>query len=412
MESGWSLSACSRTKMPDLREEFIPDIITRFHKDSAMQHFFEQNIHTFVSGSTYTLEIVAIWSLPRMSCQLYEFQPLGNPLGSHMALKQGKFEFSKPACIPLALSQSCSRNAKADLVPYERYVQELIEGHLTEFADICYAEMEDGFMDELLHLLIKYRGRNTQEDEVLNQCFRLLIAIHIYTHALSIPNDQFHHLQSRLHPEYLNGLSPDAPYWYPRVANRQLKFFFLQIAISSMDSLLGRIQRILSASSGKTRWISAFVGMISLGMALEELQSTIMFICTTEEERGTMTGEEATDLWRRTCSGIDEQYLFMIQLFQGKFGKTNPLRDGVDEAKKGLLGEKGVELVLGIKKLVDEHGTYNSRSWLRFELMKGWIGPHLFNVQFESPLPSTVDKFYARLCSRFVSSFFWPSPTR
>jgi hypothetical protein len=193
---------------------------------------------------------------------------------------------------------------------------------------------------------------------VLNHCFKLLIAIHIFTHSLAIPQDQFQHLIGKLHPDYLWDLSPEAKHWYPRVANRQLKYYFLEIVNKSMDFLLLRMQRILAASAGKTRWISAFVCMLSLGMALEELQSTIDLICNTEAKQGNMDGRMASDTSRRSCSAIDEQYLLMIQIFQGKFGKTNPLKDQMDEAKKTLLGESGVELIEGVKKLIDEHGEY------------------------------------------------------
>jgi hypothetical protein len=211
MEHGWVLSCCSRTKMPDLREEFIPgniissfriieltqpDIVTRFHQDRVMQHYFEENIQTFVNDATYTIEILAIWTLPRMKCELYEFKPIGNPFGSHMALTNGKFQFSKPRCIPLALSQTTSKNIKQDLVPYEAYVQKLIDENLEKFAEICYAEMDDNFMDHLLKLLVKYKPRD--DKEVSNSNLRSLTNMQIegYSQQLLPPAYCHTHLHS------------------------------------------------------------------------------------------------------------------------------------------------------------------------------------------------------------------------
>jgi hypothetical protein len=137
------------------------DIVTRFHKTAALQDFFEQNIDKFLPDSSYTIEIEAIWTLPRFKCQLYEFTPLQNPDGHMMALKNGRFQQSRPKSIPLALSQTS--NLKHSLMPFEQYLQQLINDNLDDFANICYTEMEDPFMDKLLHLLVKYKGRDPKE---------------------------------------------------------------------------------------------------------------------------------------------------------------------------------------------------------------------------------------------------------
>jgi hypothetical protein len=134
-------------------------VVTSFHQENIMLEFFKENVGNFVDGSTYDLEICTIWTLPRFKCQLYEFQPKESEFAKHMALENGKFVFSKPKCIPLALSQSPTRHSKHQMASFEAYVDQLVDENLEDFAKICYSEMDDSFLEKLLGLLVRYRDQ-------------------------------------------------------------------------------------------------------------------------------------------------------------------------------------------------------------------------------------------------------------
>ena len=167
-----------------------------------------------------------------------------------------------------------------------------------------------------------------------------MIITYIMGHTLTIIEDTL--------PSVLNTvkLSP-RPYQTnrhtsPRLANRQLKFFFAILRNNIYERILKWQQQTLHTSGKKEdTWILSFCAMLGFAMVLEEVQRTIQIQADAKIAKGEMDAEQANTEASNACERIDARFGLLVGLFQckyrdrkwgenGSFGNGTPLiRDQV-----------------------------------------------------------------------------------
>jgi len=179
-----------------------------------------------------------------------------------------------------------------------------------------------------------------QLKELLQKIIRMMIITYIMGHTLTIEEntaygvvDAIRHSQKPIHiPQHTS----------PRLANRQLKFFFCVLRNQVYENILNWQQQTLHSSGKKdATWLPAFCVMLGFAMGLEEVQRTIHIQADAKAQKGETTADEATTEAMNACKRIDERFNLLVGLFQmkyrdrkwthGSFGNGTPeLRDPVE----------------------------------------------------------------------------------
>lgn len=132
------------------------------------------------------------------------------------------------------------------------------------------------------------------------------------------------------------------PFISPRLANRQLKFYFSVLRTNIYEKILKWQQQTLHTSGRKEdTWLLSFCAMLGFAMVLEEVQRTILIQADAKAVKGEMTWDQASTEARNACERIDERFKLLVGLFQckyrdkkwddrGSFGPQTPrFNDGV-----------------------------------------------------------------------------------
>jgi hypothetical protein len=146
----------------------------------------------------------------------------------------------------------------------------------------------------------------------------MLIVTYIMGHTLTITEETLPtvhaHLRSAYKPVNL------APHTSPRLANRQLKFFFHVLRNQIYEDILKWQQATLHTSGGKnTTWLSTFVVMLAFAMVLEEAQRTIQIQADAKYRKRERSYDEAQQEASNACERIDARFQLLIGLFQCKY---------------------------------------------------------------------------------------------
>lgn len=168
----------------------------------------------------------------------------------------------------------------------------------------------------------------------------MVIITHIMGHTLTITAETLptvhKHLKNRGKPAQL------ASQTSPRLANRQLKFFFHILRNQSYEEVLKWQQETLQMSGNRnSTWLPAFCVMLVLAMVLEEVQRTIQIQADAKVQKLERSSNEAQLEARNACERIDSHFALLVRLLQckyrdktwvpeGSFGPHTPLlRDAV-----------------------------------------------------------------------------------
>ena len=169
----------------------------------------------------------------------------------------------------------------------------------------------------------------------------MVIITYIMGHTLTITAETLptiqKHLKNRGKPAQL------ASQTSPRLANRQLKFFFHILRYQSYEQVLKWQQETLQMSGNKdSTWLPTFCVMLVLAMVLEEVQRTIQIQADAKVQKLDRSFNDAQLEARNACERIDSHFALLIRLFQckyrdktwvpeGSFGPHTPLlRDAVE----------------------------------------------------------------------------------
>lgn len=153
---------CDRTKLTELKSIFIPDVITRLHEYQTLKNFCAEHIKRWNSVSI-TIEFDVIWTLPSITCEVYEFEPKTRELLRQFQYikdehsdRRVRVEKQSPPLAMLAIEQ-------ADRHKYDRYLTMIVDRHLEEFAELVYDYQNDDFSVRLLRLMVRFKPDNKEE---------------------------------------------------------------------------------------------------------------------------------------------------------------------------------------------------------------------------------------------------------
>ena len=106
----------------------------------------------------------------------------------------------------------------------------------------------------------------------------------------------------------------------PRLANRQLKFFFAILRSNTYNDMLRWQQQTLHTSGKKENtWLTSFCAMLGFAMVLEEVQRTLQIQADAKVAKKEMTEEMANAEAKNACERIDARYKLLTGLFQCKY---------------------------------------------------------------------------------------------
>jgi hypothetical protein len=189
----------------------------------------------------------------------------------------------------------------------------------------------------------------------------MLIITYIMGHTLTIAEETLQSVISFIqHPYKPPHLSRHTS---PRLANRQLKFFFAVLRQQIYEDILKWQQATLHTSGLKeATWLSAFCVMLGLAMVLEEVQRTILIQADAKAQKRERTAEESQQEALNACQRIDERFKLLTGLFQckyrdrkwtgtGSFGNGTPVLRNPEE----------VAFLQGVHELLVERREYRHR---------------------------------------------------
>lgn len=233
----------------------------------------------------------------------------------------------------------------------------------------------------------------------------MLIITYIMGHTLTITQETLPMVHSHLR----SGYKPTnlATHTSPRLANRQLKFFFHVLRNQIYEDILKWQQATLHTSGGKnTTWLSTFVVMLAFAMVLEEAQRTMQIQADAKWRKRECSYDEAQQEASNACERIDARFALLIGLFQckyrdkkwvrgGSFGPQTPrLRDPVEH-----------NFCSQLRELLDERRKSNADTIPVSPLLTKTPEIHLRSrkdVPFSS---QTQCQYTTRLVARFLLPF-------
>jgi hypothetical protein len=145
----------------------------------------------------------------------------------------------------------------------------------------------------------------------------MLIITYIMGHTLTICEET---LPSVLDAIKYSHKGQTQPFTSPRLANRQLKFYFSVFRSNIYEKILKWQQQTLHTSGKKENtWLLSFCAMLGFAMVLEEVQRTIMIQADAKAVKNEATWEQASTEASNACERIDERFKLLVGLFQCKY---------------------------------------------------------------------------------------------
>jgi len=183
----------------------------------------------------------------------------------------------------------------------------------------------------------------------------MLIITYIMSHTLTILEETLPSVVSHIsHP-----LKPSRieRHTSPRLANRQLKFFFSLLRTKIFEDLLKWLQATLHTSGKKDEsWLGAFVVMVAFGMVLEEQQRTVQIQADAKSVKGERGVEEAGQEARNACERMDEKFRLLVGLFQCKYRDRKWTRGSFGPQTPVVSEPAQVEFLREVRSLLQDKG--------------------------------------------------------
>ncbi|KAK6434899.1 hypothetical protein LTR95_008914 [Oleoguttula sp. CCFEE 5521] len=336
---------CDRSKLPDFVLDFLPPSLTLMHQKQTIEDCVREQVQMWDFKRPVDVYLTSGYGHP-LRWRLYEFVPSTQEYLGQVQFRQdprtGRSVRSDRYSPPLAIAKI----ETSDDAHFKDYLDELMESHhLGDFPWTCFEEetQVNDFQATTLALLVQLCQRTQDIDlqPLLRSMIKMLIVTYIMGHTLTFSEGTLHHIQTTIQHPHKPPFLP--AHTSPRLANRQLKFFFSTLRGNIYKDILKWLQATLHTSGHKeSTWLSAFCVMLGLGMVLEEVQRTIQLQADTKAMKGDMPIQDAMSEARWACERIDERFKLLVGLFQckyrdkkwvgrGSFGEQTPkLRDPVE----------------------------------------------------------------------------------
>jgi len=363
------------------------------HEDSHLKHFVSQHIHQWGNIEITIYMTCGQFTMPRIPVKVYEFVPKGEELLrqiQYVTDPQTNRRIAVPKQSPPLGMVHINHNEEKT---YDRYISDIVDHHLDALGELCWREDDNDFLQKLFKLMTRVKPKSDDEAKLLREVFRLIVVTFIMSHTLTIAEQGKHEALSRMH-SYAGPNSYYPSYTSPRMANRQLKYFFSRLQKSIQQAVLNKLQQIFKSSKGCDKWLAAFVAVLGLCMALEDQQKTIHLVMST---RANSEGTDPRDAQAQAdiaCQEIDARAHFVQQIFRWKYNrKHNPLvnTDHDWEKEVGFGDAASVGFVRQVAQLVRENTDF------------------LQQQQRVSISYANQTKYSSRLVGQFLLSFWLPN---
>jgi len=182
-----------------------------------------------------------------------------------------------------------------------------------------------------------------------------MIIIYIMGHTLTISEDTLPSVISHIQHPYKP--SRIERHTSPRLANRQLKFYFSALREKMLEDLLKWQQATLHTSGKKEEsWLPTFCVMLSLAMVLEEMQRTIQIQADAKTQKGERSAADAQQEALNACERMDDKFKLLIGLFQCKYRDRKWTRGSFGPQTPSLKDPVQIEFLRDMRNLLEEKG--------------------------------------------------------
>lgn len=169
---------------------------------------------------------------------------------------------------------------------------------------------------------------------LLAKLIKMMIITYIMGHTLTISEETSWSVASAIQHSWRPDRFPQ--HTSPKLANRQLKFFFSILRNQVYENVLNWQQQTLHSSGKKDQtWLPAFCVMLGFAMVLEEVQLTMYLQADAKAQKPGVSQAEADTEAHNACGRIDDRFNLLVGLFQckyrarewttGSFGPQTPL---------------------------------------------------------------------------------------
>ncbi|KAF2280899.1 uncharacterized protein EI97DRAFT_12568 [Westerdykella ornata] len=379
---------CSRVKLTELAQDFLPWLMMQMHDDQHLTQFVTKHIRQWHNVEITIYMTCGQDHMPRMPVKVYEFIPNGKELLVQWQYETDPVTHKRVAVKKESPALGMVQVNRDEEKKYDKYVSDIVDGHLDAFGELCWMEDDNDFQQKLYRLMSRVEMRNEDEAKLLREVHRLLVTTFIMSHTLTIAEETKHDSLRKLH-SYPGPTSYVRKFTSPRMANRQLKYFFARLQRHIFTAVLNRLQQIFKSSKGCDKWLAAFVAVLGLCMVAEEQQKTVHQVMETrartdagidgqggggaqdgrtsssqtyDREREVRIGQIYREKAEEACREIDARTNFVNELFRWKYNrKVNPLRDAESldwRGEMGFEGEGGVAFVRRVAQLVRENTDF------------------------------------------------------
>lgn len=155
---------CSRVKLTDLAQDFLPWLMMQMHDDAHLTQFVTKHIRQWHNVEIEIYMTCGQDHMPRIPVKVYEFIPNGDEL-----LVQWQYETDPQTHKRVAVRKESPALGMVQVnrdeeKKYDKYVSDIVDRHLDAFGELCWMEDDNDFQQKLFRLMSRVEMRN--EDEV------------------------------------------------------------------------------------------------------------------------------------------------------------------------------------------------------------------------------------------------------
>ncbi|KAI7480476.1 hypothetical protein KC351_g6985 [Hortaea werneckii] len=349
---------CDRSKLPDFVFDFLPPSMTWMHQKQTIEDCVKDQVLQWDLQNSRDVYLTCGYG-PALPWKLYEFKPRTNELTGQFQYLQDPTTGTTVRHQKYAPPFGLTKLDTSDDRHFDTYLELLLRReYLWDFGWTCFEEETqiDDFQARLLELVCKLYTNAQDYDlrELLRKIIKMMLITYIMGHALTIEENTVWGVVSSIK----HSPRPDRipPHTSPKLANRQLKFFFCILRNKVYGDILNWQQQTLHSSGKKEEtWLSAFCVMLGFAMVLEEVQRTIYLQADAKAMKGEVPRAQADFEAYNACERIDKRFDLLVGLFQckyrdkkwstGSFGRQTPELYHLHQRKfceklLGLLWEK------------------------------------------------------------------------
>ncbi|KAF2108946.1 hypothetical protein BDV96DRAFT_503498 [Lophiotrema nucula] len=383
---------CSRIKLVELTQYFLPSLLMSIHENAHLIQFADMHINSWYQQEITIKMTCGQKKMPRFEVKVYEFSPRDRTLMEQIQYNTNKLTLQREPKIVKSPALGMQHINFNDEKRYDKYINDIVDGHLHEFSELCWMEDDNDFQERLFRLLLNLKPKRDDEAKLLREVFRLIVCTFIMSHTLSMAEETKHASLSRMR-SYKDPSKYVPKFTSPRLTNRQLKYFFARLQKNILQAVLNKVQQIFKSSKGCDKWLAAFIAAIGMAMAHEDQQKTLHLVMETKAHTEGWDMHHAEDSAKRACKEIDERMSFIFQIFRWKYNRRcNPLKDSEQEWEKeaGFGDANSVNFIRQVAQLVKENIDFLSKRQ---------------NVDIGK---ANQTKYTSRLVGQFLLSFWLP----